>query len=98
MLLLAGPVLWISHFFAVYLFTEAVCPADNSVRVVTLVATVLTLGLIALMGLRTRRQLNATSTDDLDWRPIYLVGLGLAALSFVATLMVGIPAVFLDPC
>lgn len=90
--------MWIGHFFVVYLFAEAVCPADTSVRVVTLVATVVVLGLIALMGLRTRRQLNATDNADLDWRPIHLVGVGLAALSFVATLMVGIPAAFLDPC
>jgi len=98
-LLLAGPVIWISHFWVVYLWAEAACdrPWDSAVVVVTVAATLVAIGAIVGFGIKASR--SYTAADDGDHRRLlYLYGVLLAGLSVVATLFVGLPALFLDPC
>lgn len=97
--LLAGPVIWISHFFVVYLFAEAACTgaAASAVRAVTLVGTAIAVAAILVMGLRTRRAFTDISACD-SLRQLYFLGQLLAGLSVVAVLFVGLPATFLQPC
>ena len=99
-LLLAGPVIWISHFWVVYLWAEAACdrPWDSAVVLVTVAATVVAIGAIVGFGIRASRSYTAADDDGDHRRLLYLYGVLLAGLPVVATLFVGLPALFLDPC
>ena len=113
-LFLAGPVLWFTHFMAVYLLAEAVCAAGGSdtrwlglrpVSIATLVATalaVLATGLLAGRAFGQWRQRRDPSSDWLagdDLNPGLLLGGALLGVLFVvAILFVGLPAAFLVPC
>jgi hypothetical protein len=90
--LLAGAqIIWIAHFFVVYLWAEASCNrlADSAVRLITLSATIVAVVAITLLIRRTWK---------LRGQPIFYAGFLLSALALVATLFVGLPALFLDPC
>ncbi|MCA1735581.1 MAG: hypothetical protein LC739_05555, partial [Actinobacteria bacterium] len=93
-LLLAGPVIWISHFWVVYLWAEAACvpPWDSAVEFVTVAATVVAIGAILGFGISASRSYTAADDDGDHRRLLYLYGVLLAGLSVVATLFVGLPA------
>jgi hypothetical protein len=112
--LLAGPVIWLTHFMIVYLVAEAGCTGDGPglevfdppvPTAVTLVATAL--GCLACLGFATWayrrwtvvRRSDGGLDDDPDGRgSLAFVGLLLSLLSVVAILFVGVPAPFLSPC
>jgi hypothetical protein len=100
-LLVAGPSIWILHFFVVYLWAEAACSdafeVGRTTGVVTfvVVATALAVVLIALLAWRALRLAN-THTDERE--QLFRWGAMLGALSIVATLFVGLPALYLSPC
>lgn len=103
--LVIGPVLWISHFMAVYLFAEAACVARESeelpvpgsgaigpvVVVVTVVAALLTVA-AAAWAVRSAKRSHGDAAV-MAW-----TGTLLAGMSVVAILAVGVPAAALDPC
>jgi len=100
-LLLAGPTIWIAHFWAVYLTAEVGCVYSTTiggwpaVSFVTVVATIMAIVAIGLVGLRAVR--GGRTADD-HTRPLFSIGALLAGLSIIATLLVGLPAVLLSPC
>lgn len=102
--LLSGPVIWIMHFWVVYLWAEAGCVTPqrimgfSSVAIVTILATVVAVGAIILFGLRTNRAFQQADTRGDHRRLLYYLGLLLSGMSVVATLFVGLPALFLEPC
>jgi hypothetical protein len=97
--LVAGPSIWISYFFAVYLWAEAACasalaPVDlTPTSVPVMVATVFAASTIAVLGWRAYR---LRSNDEHG--QLYLWGSMLSVLSVMATLFVGLPAMFLPTC
>ena len=106
-LLLAGPMIWILHFWIVYLWAETACaaalPSDGGTSVAPLTAgvTVVAVAAIVAFGVRaagqSRRSHESSDTSD-PRRVLYLVGARLAALSVLATVFVALPAVVLQPC
>lgn len=112
-LFLAGPVIWIAHFMAVYLLAEAVCAADGTttrvlglrpVSLVTLAATAAAVAATSLLaGIAHRRWRDRRESPDWlagdDLNPgLALAGALLGVVFVVAILFVGVPAAFLDPC
>lgn len=106
-LLLAGPVIWILHFWIVYLWAETACAAaipsdaEPSVAPLTAGVTVAAVAAIVAFGVRAasraRRSQESSDTSD-PRRVLYLVGARLAALSVLATVFVALPAMVLHPC
>lgn len=108
-LLLAGPTIWILHFWIVYLWAEAACaaalPSDggSSVAPLTAAATVVAVVAIAAFGFKAGAAFKAIgarhSEASNDPRPVlYLLGALLAGLSVIATVFVALPALVLRPC
>lgn len=101
--LLAGPVLWITHFAVVYLASEVTCrerwarevAGVEAATLITLVATAVALVAIAIAALFTVR---LWRRSDRGSRQLMVVGLALDALFAASVLAVGIPALVLDPC
>lgn len=103
--LLVGPVLWITHFMAVYLFADAACvartsdelpvPGSSAIVPIVIVATVLAALLTAAATAWNVRTARSATGDAavMAW-----AGSLLAALSVIAILAVGLPAAALDPC
>lgn len=110
-LFLAGPVISIVHFLAVYLVVEAGCTGDGPglelfdppvPTVATLVATAVA-GLAccatALWAYRRWRPGSEPTADELvDRRPLAFVGFVLSLLGLVTVLLVGLPALVLEAC
>ena len=111
-LLLAGPVIWILHFWIVYLWAETACaaalPSDGGTSVAPLTAGVTVVAVAAIVAfgvraaaksksIRARRSQDSSDTSD-PHRVLYLVGACLAALSVLATVFVALPAMVLQPC
>ena len=104
-LLLAGPVLWFSHFMVVYLVAEAVCaaaengepwfPGEGVLTAVIVVTTVVFAVACAAAGLAAWRRARG---DDTDLAVFSWAGALLAAGSLIAVLAVGLPALALGPC
>jgi hypothetical protein len=109
--LLAGPVIAISHFMLVYLVAEAGCTGEGpGLRlfdppvpdVVTLAATasaaIACLGFAqwALVRWRARTEGAGDSSDDLEAPDPG--GFLLSLLAFVTVLLVGLPSIFLSAC
>ena len=104
-LLLAGPVLWIGHFMVVYLFAEAACAARDSDDIAfpgtgAIVAVIVASTLVAagLTGLATLAAWRGTRGRAEDATSMGWAGVLLGALSIVAILAVGLPALAIDPC
>lgn len=111
---LAGPVIWIVHFMAVYLLAEAACAAGaggprllgfSLLALVTLVATVLAVGAAGVLAMRAYQIWRGRTDASSDWLAgaerdagLALLGWLLGAFFVVAILFVGVPAAFLDPC
>lgn len=105
-LLLAGPVLWITHFGIVYLFAEAACaareagdafqlPGTGAISPVIVVSTVV---LAVVTAAATAVSWRTIGTSDGDRESMARGGALLGALSVVAIVSVGLPAIWLDPC
>ncbi|HEU5084965.1 MAG TPA: hypothetical protein VFU14_16610 [Acidimicrobiales bacterium] len=104
-LLLAGPVLWIGHFMVVYLFAEAACAARESddipffgtgaIVTIVVASTLVAAGLTALATVAAWR---GTRGREADATAMGWAGVLLGALSIVAILAVGLPALAIDPC
>lgn len=104
-LLLAGPVLWITHFMAVYLYSEAACvaresdalpvPGADALVPVVVAATVVAAFITVWATLLSWRAAHRREGDEaaLGW-----AGALLGALSVVAILAVGLPALAVTPC
>jgi hypothetical protein len=112
--LLAGPVIWLTHFMFVYLIAEAGCTADGpgldifnppATATITLVATgVALLACVAnawrAIG-RSRRAARAHEDDPVSHRDdgsLSFAGFLLSVLFFLATLGVGSSAVVFTEC
>jgi hypothetical protein len=100
---LSGPTVWIVHFMVVYLAAEASCESARStqmsfvgetgLRVGIVAATVVAVvGLVGVGGMAWRRSLATDAT------PMYRVALLLTSLFVLATLVVGLSPLVLDPC
>lgn len=104
-LLLAGPVLWISHFMVVYLFAEAACAARESddlpffgtgaIAASVVGSTIVAAGLTAAATLASWRGARRGGEDA--WT-LGLAGVLLGVLSIIAILAVGLPALAVEPC
>ncbi len=104
-LLLAGPVLWIGHFIVVYLFAETACaarasddipfPGTGAIVPVVVVSTLVAAGFTGLATLASWRGTRGRAEDAtaMGW-----AGVLLGALSVLAILAVGLPALAIDPC
>lgn len=104
-LLLSGPIIWISHFALVYLAAEAACAAAETepmwflpegalVGAVVVATVVAATGSLAASVYSWRRS-RSTSGDDSQ---IAVAGTLLALGSCAAILAVGLPALALTPC
>jgi hypothetical protein len=102
---LAGPVIWAAHFFALYATEAFLCnggtfsAAAGAVRPIGLTLTVIALAALsifvswqALLGLRTKR---AASIDAHVYRKI---SIGLAAIALLAVTWGVLPAILLPAC
>lgn len=105
-LLLAGPVIWFTHFIAVYLATEVGCAVGGfgfrllgleGVAFVTVAATVIAAVAIAGFTVLALARWRAGRRGDLHNATLF-TGVLLGLFSLVAVLFVGIPAVVLQPC
>ena len=103
--LLAGPVIWIVHFVAVYLLAEATCAAGRSAAmrfigpealvVAVIFVTVTAAAGTLVVALRAWRRSRHTEGDV---GLLAKTGLLLALGSFAAVVIVGVPALVLSPC
>lgn len=103
--LLAGPVIWITHFAVVYLLAEASCASvrldgirffgADALVVVVVAATVVAGAACAAMAWWSWRHARADGGDEaaLGWAGV-LLGVG----SLFAIAAAGLPALVLDPC
>lgn len=113
-LFVAGPVIWFSHFMAVYLLADAICAAGGSdarviglqpVSMATLAVTAIAVAAALFVALRAYRHWQARRDPASDWLDgddgnagLALAGALLALVFVAAILFVGVPAAFLDPC
>lgn len=111
--LLGGPLIWISHFMVVYLVAEAGCTGDGPglevfdppvptvlTLAATAVAAVACLG-FAVWGYRrwaVGRSDREHLGDDSGRRPLAFIGFLLSVGSLVSVLLVGLPAPFVATC
>ena len=103
--LLAGPIIFMVHFGAVYLLAETACAADHApnlsffgpgtLRVVVVALTVAAAVGTAIAARSSHRRRPQTSGYAAE---LAAVGFLLALGSLVAILAVGIPALVIDPC
>lgn len=101
--LLAGPVIWIGHFAAVYLAAEAACtPAvadrwsvvdEGSLRWFIVVATVVAAVACVVAALVAWRAMRAP-----DASPLHRASVMLAVGSVASVIAVGGPVLVLGPC
>lgn len=105
-LLLAGPVIWFTHFIAVYLATEVGCAIGgfgfrlvglSGVAFVTVAATVVAAVAIVWSTALALGRWRAGHDGDVHSGTLF-TGVLLGVFSFVAVLFVGVPAVVLQPC
>jgi NADH:ubiquinone oxidoreductase subunit 6 (subunit J) len=90
LLALVGPMIWASHFFAVYLAEAVLCsPAVAADGAVYLAGVVLTIA--AVIGLLWVRRSSARGKWSSFVRP-------LIDLSIVAVVLTAIPLVIIDAC
>ena len=100
---LFGPAVWIVHFMVVYLAAEASCESARSAGMSFLGETGLRVGIVAVTAIAVAA---LAAVAWVTWRrslvpdetPMYRVGLLLAALFTLATLVVGLTPLVLDPC
>lgn len=105
-LFLAGPVIWYSHFWVVYLLAEAGCfvARQSAVSqpvwliVVILVATFAAVALIAWTTWLAWRKWRRMANEPRNRSAPYYMGFLLGPLFALATLFVGLPAAYLPPC
>ena len=103
LLVLTGPVVWITHFATVYLNAEASCASVRNRRIdffgpsvltsFVVVATVAAVAVIAVAAVIAWRRSNARS-DSVMHRLAVILSVGAIA----AVLAVGLPILWLDPC
>lgn len=103
LLVLAGPGIWIVHFWIVYLTAEASCAADATTEMsfigttrtetVVVVTTVVGIALCLVDAVVTRRRRSEQASAGL-----LRVGTLLALLSAVAIFLVGAPVLALPVC
>ncbi|NNE13183.1 MAG: hypothetical protein HKN41_13165 [Ilumatobacter sp.] len=113
-LLLAGPAIWMAHFWIVYLAAEASCTAerrptvgftgDRGLTAIIVVATVIGVGLCVASAFANRAQ-HVRRADRGDQRvnpapvgELGRLGLWLAIGAAVSIVAVGLPIVVLAPC
>lgn len=99
---LGGPVVWITHFMAVYLAAEAVCTpdrvggeqpwSDGTLIAFVVAATVVAVLLCVVGGLYSYRRMRR------EGPALWWVGLLLAAGSAASIVAVGVSAVLVGPC
>lgn len=102
LLVLAGPVVWITHFATVYLNAEATCASVRNRRIdylgptvltrFVVVATVVAVAVIAVAAVIAWRRSN--TRDEVMHRLAVILSVG----SIAAVLAVGLPILWLDPC
>ena len=113
LLFVAGPVIWLTHFMAVYLLVEAACTVGgidhelfglHVLSVATLAATAAAILVTLFTSARAYSHWRG-ATGGGDWLDVTDGNAGLAFAGFVlgivsiaAICFVGIPAAFLEPC
>ena len=102
-LFLAGPVIWYVFFWVVYLMAEAACVSTlaftetagvPTVSLVTMALTLVTAIPVVWLMVRAFRK----ADDDSPHQALVKVGGILGISFFVATVFVGLPALFFRPC
>lgn len=109
LIFLAGPVIWYVYFWVVYLLAEAGCSpgfaelailGPKFVTVMTLTATSLALTLIVYLTAKAYGQMGrpllSSSDNEANW--FHLLAAMLGVWFLVATMFVGLPALYLDVC
>lgn len=105
----AAPIIWITHFFVVYLIAEARCTisllafelADApAAALVTIVLTVLAIGVIGWSGVGSWRRWRSREPSAVaeQGRVLGLLGVVSGGVFALATLSVGVTVLFLPPC
>ena len=101
-LFLAGPVIWYSYFWLVYLIAEAGCTPGglsldaSGVTLITVGVTVLAGAATTILGVNAARALG-DGTDG-NWRLMHWGGAVLGGLFTLAIILVGLPALVFAPC
>lgn len=111
--LILGPIIWSMHFLASYVAAAVYCAKAedaaelNPIRIAIAIITVLALAGIVAVGVHARHLWGlslqvrpAYDTDSLSDRRGFLgfATMLLCGLSFVATLLVALPALVFDTC
>jgi hypothetical protein len=106
----ASAIIWISYFFVVYLIAEARCSialfefallGASAAFVLTVAFTLLAIGMIVGLAVRSWRRWRrrGDSTDLIEQgRMLGLLGVVSGGIFVLATLLVGVPVLFLPPC
>ncbi|MGH8926214.1 MAG: hypothetical protein ACRDWA_16525 [Acidimicrobiia bacterium] len=102
-LFLAGPVIWYLFFWVVYLIAEAACVSSlaftatadvPTLSLITIALTVLSATAVVWFMVSAFRQANLDSPHQ----SLVLAGAILGVSFFIATVFVGLPALFFRPC
>jgi hypothetical protein len=102
--LLAGPMIWIAHFMAVYLLVEVSCGFDLlrsdalGIPVISLIVTASTLAAMAAVGWFVFRSAAMRSSGGVVEEFVGFGGILLGTLFTVAIAFVGLPALMIPPC
>ena len=102
--LLAGPVIWISHFMVVYLLVEVACGFDLlrseplGLPTISVIVTAATLAAMVAVGWFVFRSAAMRSGGGVVEEVIGLGGILLGTLFTVAIAFVGLPALVIAPC
>lgn len=91
--LLGGLIIWAVHFFTIYAVASIFLTSTTS-RVITLIVTAACLAADALLLRYTLPKLSAGIKDETDRWMVLIAALG-AAISFVAVLWQGLPALLI---
>jgi hypothetical protein len=102
--LLAGPVIWITHFMVVYLLVEMACGFDLLVSeplgipTVSVIVTAVTLVAMVGAGWFVVRSATMRVSGGVVEEFVGFGGILLGALFTVAIAFVGLPALVISPC
>lgn len=89
LILLAGPILWTAHFFAIYIIAS-ILPGTNTAATLVIAATIIAVAVILWLIRRAAASFNATGDAFSRWA--LRLSLLASALSFIAIVYQAMPA------
>lgn len=103
LLLLAGPILWMSHFWVVYLLAEASCTAERRPDMTFfgedgLTTAIVASTIVAVVLCAVAAVVNHRHRSDENVQGLGRIGVWLSIGSAVSVVAVGLPIAVLAPC